>query len=168
MGDAGDEVDFDEQVELGDDAPMEDIAPSGSRKAGLPRDSAGRRMKGRGASTSAMQDVGRFESVGGATGPSKGPAKSVEGWIIFVTNLHEETQEDDVHDKFCEYGEIKNLHLNLDRRTGFVKGYALVEYESKKDAQGAIENTNGETLMGSTISVDWAFSSGPTRGAGRQ
>lgn len=59
----------------------------------------------------------------------------MEGWVIFVSNLHEETSEEDLTEEFMEYGNVKNLYLNLDRRTGFVKGYALIEYDKKEEAQ---------------------------------
>ncbi|KAK2387145.1 RNA-binding protein Y14 [Trifolium repens] len=98
-----------------------------------------------------------FDSLIVEGGP--GPQKSIEGWVILITGVHGEADEEDLRDAFGDYGEIKNLKLINEHREGFVKG-ALIEYEHSEEAHNAIENLNGSEFLTKTIYVDWAFKSG--------
>ncbi|KAL7084572.1 hypothetical protein ACP275_14G231100 [Erythranthe tilingii] len=136
--------------------------------AGGGSSSAPKKTKGRGFRDEAVAEAdrnarmsARFDTLDSEGGP--GTERSIEGWIVLVTGVHEEAQEDDLQNSFGEFGEIKNLHLNLDRRTGFVKGYALIEYEKFDEAQRAISEMDGTDLLTHIINVDWAFSKGPFR-----
>ena len=59
-----------------------------------------------------------------------------------MTGIHPEADEEDMMDLFAKYGPLKHLNMNLDRKTGFLKGYALVEYEDLEEAKEAIAGKN--------------------------
>ena len=77
--------------------------------------------------------------------------------MIVVSNIHEECQDDDIYELFSDFGEIKNLHLNLDRETGYTKGYCFIEHYDGDEAETAVKETNGTELLGQKIDVSFAF-----------
>eukprot|EP00029_Vermamoeba_vermiformis_P000335 TRINITY_DN10377_c0_g1_i1.p1 TRINITY_DN10377_c0_g1~~TRINITY_DN10377_c0_g1_i1.p1 ORF type:complete len:169 (+),score=67.19 TRINITY_DN10377_c0_g1_i1:24-509(+) len=128
-------------------------------------DESGRRVRGRGgiepmdaADSERYSGQGAvFERLDNDNLEPGQPIKSVEGWIVFVSGVHEEATEEELMDKFADFGEIRNIQMPLDRRTGFVKGYALIEFGAREEAQQAIETMHGKAFMNKPLNVDWCF-----------
>lgn len=56
---------------------------------------------------------------------------AVEGWILFITSIHEEAHEDDIQEKFCEFGDIKNIRKLKFRKSSHYfdfRPYLILEY----------------------------------------
>lgn len=91
---------------------------------------------------------------------SSGPIASVDGWVLFVTGLHPKIRENDILlDAFSLQDGVKPsfVRINVDRKQGTGKGYAVVEYKKQTQAQDAINRLHGSQLLGKTIGVHWAF-----------
>ena len=60
-----------------------------------------------------------------------------------VTNVSEDTDENDLRDLFSRFGRVARVFIGKDRDTGIGKGYAFVSFEDKATAEKAMAKTNG-------------------------
>ena len=51
--------------------------------------------------------------------------------------------------------DVEGVHFNL--CFSLLQGYGLIEFETFKEAQKAMDALNGSEILGQKISVDWAF-----------
>ncbi|CAH8601374.1 unnamed protein product [Heterobilharzia americana] len=73
---------------------------------------------------------------------------------VYVGGLHYDLTEGDVICVFSQYGEIVNINLVRDKKTGVSKGFAFLCYEDQRSTVLATDNLNGIKLAGRTIRVD--------------
>lgn len=79
---------------------------------------------------------------------------------IYVGNLSYNTTEDELRDYFSEFGNIEDIKLIIDFKTGRSKGFAFVTYVSDQDCDvataKAIDKANGADLGGRKLKVNIA------------
>ncbi|TRZ10765.1 hypothetical protein HGM15179_016337 [Zosterops borbonicus] len=82
---------------------------------------------------------------------------------IFVGGLHHALTEGDVICVFSQYGEVVNINLVRDKRTGKSKGFCFLCYEDQRSTILAVDNFNGIKIKGRTIRVDHVANYRPPR-----
>ena len=95
------------------------------------------------------------------SGANRGPGESMRGSrddlpTIRVTNISEDTQEQDLRDLFSYVGRVARVYVGRDRETGAGRGFAFVSFEDKDTAQRAINRMNGRGYDNLILNVGWS------------
>jgi cold-inducible RNA-binding protein len=75
---------------------------------------------------------------------------------IYVGGLPYSTNSQGLRSLFAEKGEVTDATVVEDRSTGQSKGFGFVEMPNASEAQGAINQLNGQSMGGRSLSVNEA------------
>ena len=96
-------------------------------------------------------------------GGVRAPGESMRGTgnrddlpTLRVTNISEDTQENDLRELFGVFGRVARVYVGRDRETGAGKGFAFVSFEDRAVAQKAIDKVNGRGYDNLILSVQWS------------
>ncbi|KAI6100232.1 hypothetical protein EDD16DRAFT_287711 [Pisolithus croceorrhizus] len=73
---------------------------------------------------------------------------------IFIGGLHYDLTEGDIITIFSQYGEVMDVNLPRDKKTGKTKGFGFLMYEDQRSTVLAVDNLNGADVLGRTLRVD--------------
>lgn len=75
------------------------------------------------------------------------------GKKLHISNLSEDTTEQDLRKLFGRLGRIVSASVSTDAATGLPRGFGFVEMKTEEASQSAISELNGYVLKGHTIRV---------------
>ncbi|PPQ65792.1 hypothetical protein CVT26_000377 [Gymnopilus dilepis] len=100
-----------------------------------------------------------MRGAAGARGPGesmRGPGNREDLPTLRVTNISEDTQENDLRELFGVFGRVARVYVGRDRETGAGKGFAFVSFEDKAVAERAMQKVNGRGYDNLILSVQWS------------
>jgi transformer-2 protein len=75
---------------------------------------------------------------------------------LYISNLSYKTEEQDLHDRFSDFGKIKNCKVIKDPYTKQSRGFGFVTFESSEDAARAQSKLDGTSLDGRELRIEVA------------
>jgi len=73
-----------------------------------------------------------------------------------IQSLSVDADEDDLRELFQTFGRVVRANVIKDRNTGESKGFGFVSFESRKDAEKALNKMNGHGYDSLILSVSWS------------
>lgn len=73
-----------------------------------------------------------------------------------VTNISEDTREQDLRDLFSRFGNVARIYLAKDRETMLSRGFAFVSFHRREDAQSSMDKLNGYGYDHLILKIEWA------------
>ncbi|KAJ7548588.1 hypothetical protein O6H91_07G018200 [Diphasiastrum complanatum] len=129
---------------LGEKPPMDDETP------GLPLPGAGSGTANKGSYIPPSMRGGS-KADGGET-----MRRGRDDNSIRVTNLSEDTREQDLQELFRPFGPISRIYVAFDRETGLSRGFAFINFVNREDAVRAINKLDGYGYDNLILRVEWA------------
>jgi len=78
-------------------------------------------------------------------------------WRLIVRNLPFSATTNQVKELFSKYGNVKNVTLAT-KSDGKSRGFAFVQFDTKNNAQKAMNELNATQFLERPIAIDWALS----------
>ena len=103
-----------------------------------------------------IQNLNQRELELGISGSASWHHEYRHSAYIFVGNLDYRVSEGDIIVAFSQFGEVVDLRLCRDKKTGKPLGFAFLAYEDQRSTVLAVDNMNGAAFLGRTLRVDHA------------
>ncbi|KAG5185159.1 peptidyl-prolyl cis-trans isomerase E [Tribonema minus] len=75
---------------------------------------------------------------------------------LYVGGLEENVNEELLHAAFIPFGDLVEVQIPREWKSGTNRGFGFVEYEAEEDASAAMENMDGAELAGRVLRVNRA------------
>ncbi|KAK3115602.1 Multiple RNA-binding domain-containing protein 1 [Teratosphaeriaceae sp. CCFEE 6253] len=72
---------------------------------------------------------------------------------LFVRNLPYDVLKEDLEAEFEQFGDLEEVHVSMDKKTGRGKGFAFLQYSDDESAERALAEKDGRTFQGRLIHI---------------